>query len=112
MAEKFLMAKASAGLGNRLLSLCTAMLYAEMSGRTLVIDWRDGAYGKKGENAFDNFFSCRVAKPLSVLPKTDSVTPSVWKGNLNKISQIRADENKIHMEKFQLTFQALTILKR
>jgi hypothetical protein len=107
MAEKFLVAKASAGMGNRLLALCTAILYAQMAERTLVIDWRDGAYGEKGKNTFNNFFKCLLAKPISSLPKTGAVTPAIWKGNLNKISQSLSNENKTHMEKISVDLSSI-----
>lgn len=67
-------------LGNRVLSLLSALLYARLSGRHLLVDWRDGMYAEEGVNAFSHLFQSRWATPVRSSPVTDSVTPSMWRG--------------------------------
>jgi hypothetical protein len=54
--EKFLLVKGCAGIGNRLFTLAAAIGYARATGRTLLVDWRDGVFSEPGKNAFDLFF--------------------------------------------------------
>jgi len=81
---KVLLVKGIAGLGNRLLCLSTAIIYALLTKRKLIIDWSDKVYTNDGSNAFDKFFHCGLNYPLNDLPSTDSVAPAIWKGNLRK----------------------------
>lgn len=57
--EKYLVVKGSYGLGNRIFFLLSAMVYARLNKRTLVVDWRDKCYSSKNENAYDFFSHCR-----------------------------------------------------
>lgn len=54
--KKYLIVKGCAGLGNRLVSVFSAIKYCEKNDRTLVIDWSDGQFDKKGIDAFDKCF--------------------------------------------------------
>jgi hypothetical protein len=81
--HRILIIKAKGGLGNRILSAVTGLVYADLTGRTPVIDWRDGTYGGVGENAYSMLFQ----SPLPNLCVEDyegstSVTPEIWRGNL------------------------------
>ena len=80
---RWLVVKGKGGLGNRLLSLLTAMVYAQLSGRRLVVDWRDPVYSDDGSDAFQRLFDCETAASPDALPATDSVTPDVWRGRLD-----------------------------
>ena len=71
-------------MGNRMLSLLTAVLYARLSGRRVVVDWRDRTYSSDETNVFPCFFCPNFADFAVDLPATDSVTPVIWRGNLNK----------------------------
>jgi len=82
--EKFSLNKGIGGMSNRIRSLLTAMLYAKLSGRTLVVDWRDDAYSDGSNNVFHNFFSISGMNYLTEIPDTSSVRPVIWKGNLDK----------------------------
>jgi hypothetical protein len=82
--ERILLVKGIEGLGNRILCLLTGSLYARLSGRRLVIDWRDESYSKGGANAFDHFFLSPACTPLAALLDTDSVAPEIWRGHLDK----------------------------
>jgi nodulation protein Z len=81
---KYLVVKGIAGLGNRILSALTGILYARLSGRRLIIDWRDPTFSTDGSNAFQDFFSCTMSYPVDDIPATDSVNPAIWRSNLNR----------------------------
>ena len=82
--KRYLVIKGRAGLGNRMLAGVTGLLYAQLSGRTPVFDWRDSVYSHNGEDAFARLFHCPAAGALDDLPDTDSVAPIVWRGHLAK----------------------------
>lgn len=84
--NKFLLVKGRAGLGNRMLSALTGILYARLSGRKLLVDWSDPIYSSDGSNVFHSFFKCPLFSPADRLPETDSVIPNVWRGRLNESS--------------------------
>lgn len=75
-----LLVKGKAGLGNRILSLATASLYAELSGRKLLVDWSDPVYSDDGRNVFTDLFG--DSAPSGAVPVDDSVTPALWRGRL------------------------------
>jgi hypothetical protein len=82
--NKYLLVKGRAGLGNRMLSALTGILYARLSGRRLIIDWSDYTYSDDGSNVFPRFFQCPLYDPTDEIPDTDSVSPGIWRGNLNE----------------------------
>ena len=82
--NKFLLVKGIAGLGNRMLSALTGILYAKLSGRKLIIDWRDSIYSNDGSNAFNSYFQCSLVNPDENIPQTDSVSPLIWSGHLRE----------------------------
>jgi hypothetical protein len=83
-AAKFVLVKGRAGLGNRILCTTTGILYARLSGRRLLVDWSDGAYGKRGSNVFHRYFQSPVCDPSDTIPATNSVNPSIWQGCLQE----------------------------
>lgn len=82
MAGKFLVIKAKAGLGNRMLSAVTGLIYADLSGRTPVIDWRDGVYAALGVNAYPLLFELPLAHDPAEFDAATEVTPAVWSGRM------------------------------
>lgn len=56
MENKYLVLKGCAGLGNRLLTIKDAILYAKANKRTLYIDWSDGWHLNKNQNSFYIYF--------------------------------------------------------
>lgn len=48
--------KGCAGLGNRLVTIYSAIKYSEKTNRKLMIDWEDGQFDVKGINAFEKCF--------------------------------------------------------
>jgi len=82
--NKILLVKGIAGLGNRMFCALTGILYARLTKRRLIIDWRDDIYSNNGSNAFHRFFKCSLCDPDDQVPETDSVRPSVWCGKLHR----------------------------
>jgi hypothetical protein len=76
--SRIVLVKGCAGLGNRLLSLLSAVLYAKMTGRVVVVDWRDGTYADPGINSFPLLFQSSFAHSLTQDLMTESVEPRVW----------------------------------
>lgn len=71
-----------AGLGDRLFGLSVGLLYAEVTGRTLYVDWRDGAYGEIGENLYLKLLRVPDLPTCDELPAVNSVAPDIWSGRL------------------------------
>ncbi len=74
-------------MGNRILASCTALLYGEITGRNVFIDWTEGNYAEAGKNAFPLFFNCSNPVLSDSFPElyldSDSVIPKLWKSNLD-----------------------------
>lgn len=81
--SRIVLVKGSSGLGNRLLSLLSAILYARLAGRQVVVDWRDGSYADPGVNAFPLLFRSESAAALDRDPPSTSVAPWMWDGRLH-----------------------------
>ncbi|MEE4217636.1 MAG: hypothetical protein V2I48_08510 [Xanthomonadales bacterium] len=81
-ANKFLLVKGIAGLGNRIMFLLSALLYARLSGRRTLVDWCDGQYAGYGCNAFPLLFESTSVDSLADLPEHGSVEPPLWQGRL------------------------------
>jgi hypothetical protein len=84
--NKIVLVKGIAGLGNRIFCVLTGILYARLTGRRLIIDWTDDIYSNDGSNAFYRFFECSLCSAADQIPDTDSVVPSVWRGNLHQMA--------------------------
>jgi hypothetical protein len=80
--DKFLLVKGITGLGDRILCALGGILYAQLSGRTLLIDWSDPFYSSNGDNVFHRFFESSFCSPTDDIPATDSVYPHIWRGRL------------------------------
>jgi len=82
--SRFLLIKAKGGLGNRILSAVTGLVYADLTGRLPIIDWRDGAYADPGVNAYPLLFrSPLTLQPENVESLQDTV-PDIWRGHLHE----------------------------
>jgi hypothetical protein len=81
---KYLVVKGIAGLGNRMLSVLTGILYARLTGRRLIIDWSDPVYSNDRSNVFHSFFQSPLIRPDHEIPATDSVIPDIWRGRLDE----------------------------
>lgn len=82
--EKYILVKGSSGLGNRISSAATAILYSQISGRKLVVDWTEGTYAPHGTNAFHQLFDSPIVGNVEDLPETNSIYPPIWKGQLDR----------------------------
>ncbi len=80
----YVLVKGDQGLGNRILCLLSATLLARLTGRQLVVDWRDPIYSADGRDAFHSLLRADLAVPLDRLPDTGSVRPAVWRGHLHE----------------------------
>jgi len=80
---KYLVVKGHCGFGNRLQALVGAKVYAEATGRKLIVDWSDGMYWDDGKNVFPELFSLKGAEySLDPVLNTKSVYPAMWEGNM------------------------------
>lgn len=95
--EKYLIVKGIAGLGNRMLSALTGILYTRLTGRRLIIDWSDHYYSSDGSNVFHRYFECPLTNPTDEIPATDSVSPPIWRGNLHESAwYMRKQEGQVY----------------
>lgn len=75
------------GLGDALRAVILALVYAERTGRQVVVDWSDGSFGHKGENSFEKLFQLvgpRAEASLIRWEAETSVIPMIWRGNLSR----------------------------
>ncbi|MBX3596108.1 MAG: hypothetical protein KF874_00925 [Rhizobiaceae bacterium] len=80
--SRYMLVKAKGGFGNRILSAVTGILLAEVAGRTPVIDWRDGEYMARGNNAYPLLFDDPVGIDSAEFDDRQDVSPSLWAGRL------------------------------
>jgi hypothetical protein len=80
--RKVLLVKGISGLGNRIACALGGILYARLSGRSLVIDWSDALYSSHGDNVFHRFFTSPSCPPTTTIPAIDSVYPAIWRDRL------------------------------
>jgi hypothetical protein len=78
MKNKYLLVKGTGGLGNRMAAFVGACVYSKISGRKLIIDWKDSVYSSDGINSFHYMFDSSIVDEKIVIPKTKSVYPKVW----------------------------------
>lgn len=75
--------KTKGGMGNRMLSTASGILWAKAVGRAPFVDWRDEAYSRNHENSFFHFFDNPAV--LRDPPNDElDITPPVWQGHLDK----------------------------
>jgi hypothetical protein len=101
--EQYIFIKGKAGLGNRILVLLDSLVYAKLSGRKPIIDWRDGAYAQYGINAFPLLFSEPSVDSFQHLTSIESVAPEVWKGHL------QTSVDKLFQEKYPFNDEMDTV---
>ncbi len=82
--EKYLVVKGSGGcgLGDRLRAVISAVVYAQLSNRTLYIDWNDSAYGDGRMNYFGKLFMLEGVPTTSERPQSGLVRPVAWQDKL------------------------------
>jgi hypothetical protein len=85
-SDRFVIHKGCAGLGNRIASLLTTILYCKITDRTLSVDWSDDKYSDGSINTFNRLFSLDKLRTLDNLclnpDENFSVYPHLWEGKL------------------------------
>lgn len=88
---RYVLSLRSTGLGDKLVSLCAAWIFARNTGRTLIVDWRRSTYSATGSNLFPACFANRTeiaGVPLICGPDPDTaglplpVHPPGWNSAL------------------------------
>jgi hypothetical protein len=65
--------------------VATALVYARLTSRRMIIDWRDPMYSDDGRNVFDRYFTRPDSGSLADLKDSSlSVAPGIWSGNLDE----------------------------
>ncbi len=87
--EKYLIVKGCAGLGNRIYTLSNAINFALKTNRTIYVDWADGQFDEKEQNAFYRFFNLQGIKYLDNINdikniNSKSVYPKAWENIIHK----------------------------
>jgi len=67
--KKYLIVQGGSGLGNRIETTLSAILYAQLSKRILFIDWSDTLYSEYRHNVFNEFFRLSDVEHVSELPR-------------------------------------------
>ncbi len=83
--QRYLVVKGSggAGLGDKLRALVPAVVYAQLSGRRLHVDWNDPAYGDGRANYFDELFRVEGVETAENRPLRGTVRPVAWQNKLH-----------------------------
>lgn len=81
--DKYLIIKAKGGFGNRMLSAVGGLVYADLTGRTAIVDWRDGSYAASGINSYPLLFESPNNLDPATLDGACNVAPPVWRGRLD-----------------------------
>jgi len=88
MASRILLIKGKGGLGNRILSAVCGLVFADLTGRLAVIDWRDGSYAPLGTNAYPLLFNTPLTQPCDAFDAVATpVSPPLWTGHLGLTPQ-------------------------
>ncbi|HEY2251127.1 MAG TPA: nodulation protein NodZ [Planctomycetaceae bacterium] len=82
---EYLVVKGSggAGLGDKILALIVAGMYARLTNRLLYIDWKDRTYGDASRNYFHDLFHTVGLPVANSLPTAGRTAPSCWEGRLS-----------------------------
>ena len=114
-SRRMVLVKGCAGLGNRILALLTASLFAVLTKRRLLIDWRDATYTGRGDSApdlFSNLFVSPLADPLPDVIVADSVAPALWQGRVDEgLDAVGRDYDPVFYKKFG-SFRKLAVSLR
>lgn len=83
--QRYLVVKGSgaAGLGDKVRAVISAVLYAQLSGRRLYVDWNDTAYGDGRANYFDALFRMEGVETEEKRPLHGTVRPAAWQRKLH-----------------------------
>ena len=108
MSDRYLLIKAKGGLGNRMLSAVSGLVYADLTGRLPLIDWRDGSYAPIGENAYPQLFDTPLTQPVELYDdRVDGVDPPIWSGALGLTPQAMIDRHFPHLHSSATVYRRL-----
>lgn len=97
--KRCIFVKGTAGLGNRLYALMTAIAYSKITNRTLIVDWRDKFYSDGTKNIFDDLFHLKniSSLPIETLHEFKGLThPKIWRGYENlSLEELRFENSLI-----------------
>lgn len=114
-SRPMVLVKGGAGLGNRILSMLTASIFAELTNRRLYVDWRDATYTGRGESSpdlFSTLFVSPLTDPLPDLIEAKSVAPALWSDRLNEaVDSVGRDYDPMYHKKFG-SFRKLAVSMR
>jgi Nodulation protein Z (NodZ) len=82
--ERVLLTKGTQGMGNRIGSLLTAILYARLSARKLIVDWTDECYSTDGRNAIHDFFEGPFHPLHYEILEQESIAPVIWQNHIRE----------------------------
>ena len=82
---KYLIVKGSGGggLGDRLRSVLTAIIYAKLTNRIVYVDWTDGKLISQRRNVFYEYFQIKNIDFVTDCPDAEDVFPLSWQGKLD-----------------------------
>ena len=83
-ADGVIIVKGVYGFGNRIYSLLMALVYSQITGRKIIVDWTDGMYADHGRNAFPLLFTGLESIDDHEKYKDVSIYPKIWKGQIHK----------------------------
>lgn len=113
--KPYVLVKGTGGLGNRMLSVMTASLFAETAKRRLLIDWRDPIFtGRSGTapDLFQELFTSPLVDPLPDTIEAKTVAPDLWRDRLNEtLAVVGRDFDPLFYKKFG-SFRQLAISLR
>lgn len=104
MTAPMLIMRASGGLSNRIQAVVAGVAYCLLTGRALVVDWRDGMYSDDFSNVFPLWFHLR-GLPTACLEDTlarvcynaDAVYPPFWRDRLTETVAVEYLFNNDHL---------------
>ncbi|WP_295513083.1 NodZ family protein [uncultured Sulfitobacter sp.] len=108
--EKILLIKGKGGLGNRILSAVCGLVYARLTDRTPVIDWRDGSYAPIGTNAYPLLFNTPITQSADAFDAfSGPVSPQIWAGNLQLTPQEMIEKYAPHSHSNPLGYRKFCV---
>lgn len=97
--NKFIILKGEAGLGNRIFAFLEALCLSKITGRELIVDWRDGTYSENNQNSYYSLFEpFQKNTPILDLSKIKSVYPKIWENNTDRSLNFIANEFKKNLK--------------
>lgn len=114
MGTRLVIDKGISGLGNRIRCVAAAIEYGKKTNRAVYVDWTDGMFAAKGENAFNKYFKIVGYPHITSLEEADCETfyPAVYAkipkdGDIYDYFERRQLENRYLRKILHYTFEGL-----